>query len=105
MSPKINSKYQIKSPKSKIIQIKVAIVTQGQVLGFEDIINSKYHSTSVKCTTKTGSLLAINAKEFLYIMQKDKTEWHKIEQYFKFKAVTVRKAIKTSFYNIAEYKA
>ena len=38
-------------------------------------------------------------------MQKDKTEWHKIEQYFKIKAVTVRKAIKTSFYNIAEYKA
>lgn len=34
----LKNKYEIKSPKNNQIQVRIAILTKGQILGFEDII-------------------------------------------------------------------
>lgn len=38
-------------------------------------MNERYHTTTVRCISNAGTLLAINAKEFFKAVQKDETAW------------------------------
>ena len=45
----------------------------GHVLGWEDIVEGRAYTTSVKCLTPTGILIKIGAHEFMEEMKKDKS--------------------------------
>ena len=72
----------VPATKEKLREIRVAIVTKGQILGFNDIIKNKKHSNTLKCKSNIGQLYAINAQEFLHKIQKDQQTWDAMVSYF-----------------------
>jgi len=47
------------------------IAGRGHLMGWEDIVKCRFHTTSVRCLSKTGTLLAIKATDFLNSIKKD----------------------------------
>lgn len=51
------------------------IVSVGQILGWEDVINERPFATSVRCLSLTGKLLAIKPNDFIQYIKKDEQMW------------------------------
>jgi hypothetical protein len=60
---------------SKEYMIKMFTATKGQVLGLEDAVFDRRHSTTVKCASSHGRLYAIKRKEFIFKHQKEIKTW------------------------------
>jgi len=48
------------------------------MLGEEDIINMRYYSSTVKCTSSTGSLYVIKREDFLGKLSQNEQIWEKV---------------------------
>ena len=59
-----SSTYKIEK-KTNFIDLKISIASQGQSIGFEDVINGRQYTTSVSCKSNEGSLYCIKNVEFL----------------------------------------
>ena len=86
------------------MEMRIAIVTRGQILGFNDIIKQKNHTATLKCITNTGSLYAVNAQEFLFKIQRDKSTWLEMVDYFNSKDKQTKSKIKDSAANLGKFK-
>lgn len=49
------------------------------MIGFNDVIDNRNYSTSVKCLSSNGVVLAIKTEEFLHKMQRDPAIWRQIQ--------------------------
>ena len=47
------------------------IAGRGHLMGWEDIVKCRFHTTSVRCLSKTGTLMTIKATDFLNSIKKD----------------------------------
>jgi hypothetical protein len=45
------------------------------MIGFDDVIMKRLHTTTVKCANAEGKVLAMKAEEFMFKMQKDQKTW------------------------------
>jgi hypothetical protein len=55
--------YRVKKQPIKI-SIRVKSASSGYFMGYEDLINNRLHTTSVKCYSKEGTLYQIFLKDF-----------------------------------------
>ena len=53
------------------MEIRVATASRGQFIGLSDVICNRWHTTTVKCVSTTGSLYVIKITEFMNKMKKD----------------------------------
>lgn len=51
------------------------IVSVGQILGLEDVLNERPFATSVRCLSLTGKILTIRSKDFISNIKKDEQVW------------------------------
>ena len=51
------------------VQIKLKECGKGQILGWEDLVRGRKHTTSVRCFSKTGSLVKISAQDYINQMK------------------------------------
>lgn len=51
------------------------------MLGQEDVVNMREHTTTVKCISNEGSLFVIPADEFIARLSRDKKTWKMIIEY------------------------
>ena len=58
------------------MEIKVATVGKGQVLGFNDVIGNRNFSTSLKCVSCIASVFEIKVDEFKFRMQRETMSWN-----------------------------
>lgn len=63
-----------------VSNLSVLIASRGQILGFEDILQGRRFTTSVRCITKTGSILRIRKEDFIKIIAKDQKSLKHLEQ-------------------------
>ena len=45
-------------------EVKIATVSRGQIIGFNDVIFERPYSTSLRCISSVGTLLMISANDF-----------------------------------------
>ena len=74
----MNSNRLFSNCRRKDITLKLARVTKGQVIGFNDLINNQPHSTTVRCVTTKGSLYSIDGEELVSKLKKDRKSWLKL---------------------------
>jgi hypothetical protein len=58
------------------MDVRVANVGVGQVMGFEDVILKRAYTTTVRCISTTGSLYAIKSEDFEQKMKKSEKTWN-----------------------------
>ena len=63
----------------KDYSIKILTGTRGQVLGLEDAVFGRNHTSTVKSISSNGQLYAINKNEFLIKFQKEHKSWNHIK--------------------------
>ena len=56
-------------------ELKMAVISKGQMVGFNDVIDNRAYTTSLKCISSEGIVLAIKVEEFIHKMQKDPKIW------------------------------
>ena len=81
---------QVKTPRNQELkrlvkdpneyEIKIQTVCCGQLVGFDDVIGKRFHSTSLKCASAFGQMYAIKQEEFITRMQKDYRTWDLLKQ-------------------------
>ena len=54
------------------IDVKVATLTKGELIGYSDVVNKTNYTTSVKCMSSPGKILVISSNEFVNKMHKDR---------------------------------
>jgi len=82
--------------KERAQAIRLAVIREGQIFGVEDIANNRNYTTSVMCTSSTGTCYMIKADEFLFRIGKDDRTWKMIINRLKNKdAMTIQKIKKT----------
>jgi CRP-like cAMP-binding protein len=76
----ITKQRQLKTGKTSILasDIPIAVLTDGQIFGQEDVINEREHTTSVKCLTNDGSLYVLPAFSFFQKLSRDEKTWNMI---------------------------
>lgn len=52
------------------------IAGKDQLLGWEDAINDRDHTTSARCISQSGKVLQIKVEDFLHNVQKDDRTWN-----------------------------
>lgn len=50
------------------------------MIGSEDVIKNRKHSTTVKCISNTAILYQIKAEEFIFRLSKDERAWRMLKQ-------------------------
>ena len=53
------------------MEIRVSTASRGQFLGLSDVICNRWHTTTVKCVSTTGSIYVIKINDFIQKMKKD----------------------------------
>lgn len=64
---------QIKTDKKTKFNLKVAILTRGEMIGVDDVLQSKPRELSCSCYSSEGELIAISAKDFLLKIKSDES--------------------------------
>ena len=64
---------QIKTDKKAKFNLKVAILTKGEMIGVDDVLQNKPRQLSCKCYSSEGDLIAISAKDFLLKIKSDES--------------------------------
>ena len=64
------------------------------MVGFADVICNRFHTTTLKCVSCTGSLYAIKADEFLTKFQRDPNIWETLRENAKLFDENLKKKIK-----------
>lgn len=57
------------------------IAGRGHLIGFDDIVNSRLSTTTVRCLSNTGTLLAIDSSKFLNCVNRDEEMVKKFKNY------------------------
>jgi hypothetical protein len=83
--------------------VRVALATEGQMLGYEDVINFRNYTTSVKCISKTGVLYKLNREVFNNMMMKDDRTWQLLCKMAKQSDDQVMEKIKKASKNIIKH--
>jgi len=52
--------------------MRICLVGTGNLLGFEDVYQDRYYTTSIRCYSDKGILLKFESNAFLTVMKKDK---------------------------------
>jgi hypothetical protein len=65
--------------RQNITQLRIATVNEGQIVGFEDASNSRNYTTSLKCTSLTGTLYVCKTQEFMIKMKHNDRTWLKLQ--------------------------
>jgi CRP-like cAMP-binding protein len=68
----------LKPLKRRDDEIRMAVISKGQMIGFNDVIDNRAYATSLKCISSQGVVLAIKAEEFINKMQSSVTIWRKL---------------------------
>ena len=55
--------------------VKIAILSKGQLIGQEDVMNSRHYTTTVKCISDKAVLYGIKAEEFNFRLGRDEKAW------------------------------
>lgn len=77
----------------KNIEIKVSTMGKGSIIGLNDYLSKKPYSTSVRCSSCNGTILAIKADEFRSKMINNSQNWEKLLLNALEKDVELEKAI------------
>ena len=56
--------------------VRLFNVGPGQILGLNDVINERRHSSFVKCISSSGSVYVIKSEEFFSKMMRDSRTWN-----------------------------
>ena len=57
--------------KTQYEEFTIATVGRGQLICLEDVVKNRYNTTSAKCLTQNGILLAFKAQDILYYSKRD----------------------------------
>lgn len=57
------------------------IAGRGHLIGFDDIVNNRLSTTTVRCLSNTGTLLAIDSSKFLNCVNRDEEMVKKFKNY------------------------
>ena len=57
------------------LNVRIANVGVGQVLGFEDVILKRNYTTTVRCISTSGQIYAIKAEDFEQKLKKSDKTW------------------------------
>mgnify|MGYP006122256283 CR=1 FL=1 len=68
----------LKPLKRRDDEIRMAVISKGQMIGFNDVIDNRAYATSLKCISSQGVVLAIKSEEFINKMQSSVTTWRKL---------------------------
>jgi hypothetical protein len=74
------------------------------MIGFNDVIDNRFHSTSVKCLSSHGVIFAIKAEEFLHKMQRDPAMWRNVKKLAKEKDSDLDNQIWSASYNLSKFQ-
>lgn len=66
--------------KTKVNELKIALVCQGNLIGTEDAINQRNYSTTVKCSSLTGSLFTLKIEDFNHWVGKNEKTMRMIRE-------------------------
>lgn len=58
---------------------KISIFQPGSLLGEDDILQRDYHSTSVQCSTKKGTVFVMT-RAWFNRLRKSEQSWNKVEK-------------------------
>lgn len=61
-----------------MIDIRVRMTSRGYLLGHEDVFNDRNYTTSVRCHSHEGTVLAMKADEFLEKMGLNQKTWNNL---------------------------
>jgi hypothetical protein len=59
--------------------LELTVISVGQFIGEEDIVNNQFYHTSVQCISMTGNLFKISRDDFKKI-EKHKEQWEAIQK-------------------------
>ena len=63
--------------------VKISKITKGQVVGFNDFVDKRPHTVTVRCVTTKGSLYSIDGDELVSKLKRDRTSWQELLAYCK----------------------
>ena len=102
----LNSSNQVVSPNrggafkiakiQKDMDIRISTASKGQFLGLSDVMCNRWHTTTVKCVSSSGSLYQIRVNEFLTKIKKDQDLLNGLNEISKQSDVELRSKIKHS---------
>ena len=75
-------------------ELKIALVCQGNLIGTEDVINQRNYSTTIKCTTTSGSLYTLKTEDFHFWIGKNEKTMKMIKELSNEKDQITKKKIK-----------
>jgi hypothetical protein len=80
--------------------IRVSTCHIGQIIGFEDILKGRHHTTTLKCISTEGSLYIIKKEEFCHKLKRDENIWNALIAYTTQKDKEVINRVKNATKNI-----
>ena len=60
------------------IDLKICSASRGQCMGFEDVLNERPYTTTVRCISTTGTVYCINKTNFFEKCKKDEKSYKKL---------------------------
>lgn len=82
----------------KVLDISIAMLSRGQMVGQEDAINQRNYTISVKCLTNDASIYMIEASKFIEKISRDEQSWKMILRQSLNKDICTKKQIKDTFF-------
>jgi hypothetical protein len=82
----------------KVSDIPISMLSHGQVIGQEDVINQRNYTTSVKCLTNEASVYVIEGAKFIDKLGRDEKTWKWIVKQSLNKDLSTKKQVKDTYF-------
>jgi hypothetical protein len=70
-----NRRFPVGKPSKNEVELRISAAGIGFVIGHNDVISARQHTTTLKCLSAEGSVYVIKCEEFLHKMRKDHRAW------------------------------
>jgi CRP-like cAMP-binding protein len=62
------------------IDVRISIATEGQMVGYEDVVNQRNYTTTCKCVSNEGTLFKMPREVFKEFMTCDERNWEVVKK-------------------------